>query len=77
MNNDRVKGTIDEAVGSAKRKAGKLTGNTELHVEGITQQVKGKIETAWGKAKDAVREANEESAVQHDTHVEAERSQGT
>ena len=77
MNNDRVKGTIDEVVGSAKRKAGKLTGNTELHVEGITQQVKGKIENAWGNAKDAVREANEETAVQHDTHVEAERSQGT
>jgi len=70
MNKDRAKGTIDELVGSAKRKAGELTGNTELQVEGMAQQVKGKVENAWGKAKDVVQEANEEAAVQHETRVE-------
>jgi uncharacterized protein YjbJ (UPF0337 family) len=55
MNRDRVKGTVDEAVGSAKRKAGQLTGNTPLQVKGIAQQVKGKLENTLGKAKDAVR----------------------
>jgi uncharacterized protein YjbJ (UPF0337 family) len=58
MNKHRVKGTIDEAVGSAKLKAGKLTGNTRLQVEGAVQQVKGTVENAWGKAKDAARQAN-------------------
>jgi uncharacterized protein YjbJ (UPF0337 family) len=58
MNKNRVKGTIDEVVGSAKRKAGKLTGNTRLQVEGAAQQVKGTVENAWGKAKDAARQAN-------------------
>jgi uncharacterized protein YjbJ (UPF0337 family) len=55
MNKDRVKGTIDEVVGSSKRKAGKWTGNTPLQVKGMAQQVKGKLENALGKAKDAVR----------------------
>jgi uncharacterized protein YjbJ (UPF0337 family) len=55
MNKDRVNGTIDEVVGSAKRKAGKLTGNTPLRVKGIAQQVKGKLENTVGKAKDVVR----------------------
>jgi uncharacterized protein YjbJ (UPF0337 family) len=55
MNKDRVKGAIDEAMGSAKRKAGKLTGNRRLQVEGVTQQAKGKIENALGKVKDTFR----------------------
>ncbi|MGA3033699.1 MAG: CsbD family protein [Terracidiphilus sp.] len=55
MNNDRLKGTADEMVGSAKQKAGKLTGNTQLRVKGVAQQVKGKLENTLGKAKDAVR----------------------
>jgi uncharacterized protein YjbJ (UPF0337 family) len=59
MNKNRVKGTIDEVVGSAKRKAGELTGNTRLQVEGGAQQVKGTVENAWGKAKDAARGADE------------------
>ena len=72
MNKDRAKGTIDELVGSAKRKAGEMTGNTELKVEGIAQQVKGKVENAWGKAKDVVHEANEEAKVNHETRIEVE-----
>ncbi|MGB7265393.1 MAG: CsbD family protein [Terracidiphilus sp.] len=59
MNRDRVKGTIDEMVGSAKRKAGQLTGDTPLQVKGIAQQVKGKLENTLGKTKDAVRGANQ------------------
>jgi uncharacterized protein YjbJ (UPF0337 family) len=72
MNNDRVKGTIDEVAGSAKRKAGELTGNTQLEIEGMAQQVKGKVENVWGKAKDAVRDANEEAAIEHKTRIEVE-----
>jgi uncharacterized protein YjbJ (UPF0337 family) len=55
MNKDRVKGTVDEMVGSAKQNAGKLTGSTPLQVKGVAQQVKGKLENTLGKAKDAVR----------------------
>jgi len=69
VNRDRVKGTIDEVAGSTKRKAGELTGNTKLQVEGMVQQAKGKIENAWGKTKDAARDAVEGSEVHLDTRV--------
>jgi uncharacterized protein YjbJ (UPF0337 family) len=58
MNSNRVNGTVDEIVGSAKQKAGKLTGNTSLQVKGTVQQVKGKLQNAVGKVQDAVYEAN-------------------
>lgn len=57
MDKNRVKGTIDEVVGSAKRHVGNLTGDTRTEVEGAVQQVKGKVENAWGKTKDAARNA--------------------
>jgi uncharacterized protein YjbJ (UPF0337 family) len=72
MNKDTVKGTIDEAVGSAKRKAGEWAGDGELQIEGMVQQVKGKIESAWGKAKDVVHEANAEATVKHESRIEVE-----
>jgi uncharacterized protein YjbJ (UPF0337 family) len=72
MNKDRVKGTLDEMMGSAKRKTGELTGDTLLEVKGMAQQVKGKVENAWGKAEDAVLEANKEAEVHHDTRIAVE-----
>jgi uncharacterized protein YjbJ (UPF0337 family) len=57
MNEERVNGAIDEVLGSAKRHIGNLTGNTRTQVEGAVQQLKGKAETAAGKLKDAVRDA--------------------
>ncbi|MDR3776424.1 MAG: CsbD family protein [Terracidiphilus sp.] len=69
MNKDRMKGTVDEVVGSAKRKAGELTGNTKLQVEGMAQQVRGKIENAWGETRDGVRDVIESTEVHADAHV--------
>jgi uncharacterized protein YjbJ (UPF0337 family) len=57
MDKDRVKGTVNEVVGSTKRHIGNLTGNTNTQVEGAVQQVKGKVQNAWGKTKDAARDA--------------------
>jgi uncharacterized protein YjbJ (UPF0337 family) len=61
MNKDRVNGTTDQLVGSAKRKAGEMTGDSKLQVKGIAQQGKGILEEVWGKVKDAVNEANDEA----------------
>lgn len=72
MNKDQVKGKIDETAGMAKRKAGELMGNTQLEVEGMAQQVKGKVENAWGNAKEAVHDANKEAAIKHETRIEVE-----
>lgn len=66
MNKDRVKGKIDEVVGSAKRHAGKLTGDSRTQVEGAVQQVKGKVETAVGKLKDAARDARDKAHAPHE-----------
>ena len=68
MNKDTVNGTIDETVGIAKQKAGELTNNPRLQVEGVVQQIKGKVENAWGDVKDAVQQANKEAAVKPVPH---------
>jgi uncharacterized protein YjbJ (UPF0337 family) len=75
MDKDRVKGTVDEVVGSTKRHIGNMTGNTGTQVEGAAQQLKGKVENAVGKLKDAGRnaqanfkasqESNDSSVVVH------------
>lgn len=64
MNSNQVNGAADEVVGSIKRKAGKLTGNTPLQVKGIAQQAKGKLEKVAGKAEDLVREADQKTRAQ-------------
>lgn len=56
MDKDRVKGTIDDAAGRAKRQVGEWTGDTKTQVDGAAQQVKGKVEKAWGNVKDAARD---------------------
>jgi uncharacterized protein YjbJ (UPF0337 family) len=55
MDNDKIKGAIDDAAGRAKRQVGEWTGDTKAEVEGAAQQVKGKAEKAVGNVKDAVR----------------------
>jgi uncharacterized protein YjbJ (UPF0337 family) len=46
MDKDRVKVTIDDSVGRAKRQVGEWTGDTKTQAEGAAQQVKGKAEKA-------------------------------
>jgi uncharacterized protein YjbJ (UPF0337 family) len=65
VNSSQANAKVDEVVGSIKRKAGKVTGNTPLQVKGILQQTKGKLEGVLGaardNAKDVVRQANQEA----------------
>jgi uncharacterized protein YjbJ (UPF0337 family) len=58
MNKDRVKGKLEDTKGRIKRQVGEWTGNEKLQAEGASEQVKGKIQNAWGKAKDAKRDAS-------------------
>jgi uncharacterized protein YjbJ (UPF0337 family) len=73
MDKDRVKGTIDDAAGRAKRQVGEWTGDTGTQIEGAAQQVKGKAEKAWGNMKDAARDANKETAHDDKSNVPADR----
>ena len=60
MNKDKVKGTMDDAAGRVKRQAGEWTGDTKTQVDGAAQQVKGKVEKAWGNVKEAARDADKD-----------------
>jgi uncharacterized protein YjbJ (UPF0337 family) len=59
MNSDQVKGTVDDAAGRAKRQVGEWTGDTQTQTDGAAQQIKGKVEKAWGNMKDAVKDAGD------------------
>jgi uncharacterized protein YjbJ (UPF0337 family) len=54
MNNDKLKGPVDDAAGRVKRQVGEWTGDTGTQVDGAAQQVKGKAEKAVGNLRDAV-----------------------
>lgn len=64
MDKDRVKGTVDDAMGRVKRQAGEWTGDINKQLEGAGQQMKGKAEKAWGNVKDAARQTSHD--VSHD-----------
>lgn len=66
MNEDKVKGTIDDAAGRAKRQVGEWTGDTRTQVDGATQQVKGKVEKAWGNLKDTAHDADRDRTTGDD-----------
>jgi len=56
MDRDRIKGMSDQAKGSIKDAAGKVTGDTKLQAEGKMDKAKGKIENAVGGVKDSLRD---------------------
>jgi uncharacterized protein YjbJ (UPF0337 family) len=70
MDKDRVKGAIDDAAGRVKRQVGEWTGDTNAQAEGAAQQVKGKVEKAWGNVKDSARDASKKSDRDRDVVVE-------
>jgi uncharacterized protein YjbJ (UPF0337 family) len=74
MDKDQVKGTVDDAVGRAKRQVGEWTGDTQTQVEGATQQVKGKAEKAWGNLKDATHNAGNRSDRDRDAVVDRDKT---
>jgi uncharacterized protein YjbJ (UPF0337 family) len=57
MNNDELKGKVDQVKGRAKQAAGDLTGNERLHDEGVGDEIGGKVEDVGGRARRKVGEA--------------------
>ena len=57
MNNEHVKGAVDNAVGKTKEATGNAIGNQRLAAEGKADQVKGALHNAAGDAKDAAKAA--------------------
>jgi uncharacterized protein YjbJ (UPF0337 family) len=57
MNKDRVEGKVKDIAGRVERQAGEWTGDTNAQVKGAAKQVEGKVQNAWGQAKDATKKA--------------------
>jgi uncharacterized protein YjbJ (UPF0337 family) len=77
MDNDRIKGKVDEVAGKVKSKVGEMTGDRSTQAEGIGQQIKGKVENAFGKVKDegraAIEENREKKQIEEEERVENRR----
>ena len=73
MDKDRVKGKMDDVAGRVKRQVGEWTGDTKTEAEGAAQQVKGKVEKAWGNVKDAARDVADEANKSDRTTDDAAR----
>lgn len=57
MDKDRVEGKGKDIKGRVKRQVGEWTGDKETQAEGAADQAEGKVQGAWGKTKDAGRDA--------------------
>jgi uncharacterized protein YjbJ (UPF0337 family) len=56
---DRTEGSAKQIGGSIKEGAGKLVGDEKIKREGQSQQAEGKVQNAWGGAKDTARDTIE------------------
>ena len=55
MDEDRIKGSANQAKGKIKEVAGKVLGDSKLQSDGVADQVKGKVQNAVGGIKDALK----------------------
>ncbi len=61
MNNDQVKGRVEEVKGKVKEVTGKVIGNKDLEVEGTVQKNVGKGQAAYGDVKKNVADEIDKS----------------
>jgi uncharacterized protein YjbJ (UPF0337 family) len=52
MNKDQVKGRAKEVTGKIKEVAGRVTGNLKTEGKGIAEKTAGKVQSAYGDAKE-------------------------
>lgn len=55
MDKDRMKGTATNMGGKAKEATGNVTGDSKLQSEGKADQARGKVQSAVGGIKDALK----------------------
>jgi uncharacterized protein YjbJ (UPF0337 family) len=55
MDKDRIKGSAEQTKGAVKEATGKVFGDKKLETEGKTDKAAGKVQSAVGGLKDAVR----------------------
>ncbi len=72
MDKDEIKGKAKDVAGRVERQVGEWTGDKDAQAEGAGKQVEGKVQNAWGKTKDVVRDAADKLKKDKNT-TEAER----
>jgi uncharacterized protein YjbJ (UPF0337 family) len=55
MNKDQLKGRVEEAKGSIKEAAGRVTGKPDLEDRGTLQKAAGKVQKNFGDVKQEVK----------------------
>jgi uncharacterized protein YjbJ (UPF0337 family) len=70
MDKDRVEGKAKDIAGRVERQVGEWTGDKEAEVKGVAKQVEGKVQNAWGKAKDAVKKPSTNQVDQEEVDQE-------
>jgi uncharacterized protein YjbJ (UPF0337 family) len=61
MNKQQVKGMANRASGEVKEQVGKITRNRSLEAKGHAQEMKGKVQSTYGNAKEDVKRADREA----------------
>ncbi len=56
VDSDRTEGSVKKMKGNLKEGAGSLIGDEKMKKEGQADQAEGKLQNAWGGAKDKARE---------------------
>jgi uncharacterized protein YjbJ (UPF0337 family) len=57
--NDKLKGSVNTAVGSLKEDAGWAVGNNNLEAEGLIQKSKGQFQKLAGSLKDVFKKGKD------------------
>ena len=57
--NDKLKGSVNTAVGSLKEGAGRASGNQELEAKGSIQKTKGQAQKLSGAVKDTIKKGKD------------------
>ena len=74
MNKDRVEGKVKDMAGRVQRQAGEWTNDPESQVKGAAKQAEGKVQNAWGQAKDAANNATSSKPPRRADEAEDEES---
>jgi len=74
MDKNRIKGKVKDVAGRIERQTGEWTGDKKKQARGAAMQAEGKVQNAWGKAKDAGRDAAKQSAAPPDEEGKEEAS---
>ncbi|MGH9545986.1 MAG: CsbD family protein [Terriglobales bacterium] len=75
MDKDRVEGKAKDIAGRVERQVGEWTGDNEAQVKGAAKQVEGKVQNAWGQAKDAVKKSSTNEADADKEQAQAEEAE--